>query len=147
MVNCILWNGGNEIWNNDGSTIAIDYSDVHGGYTGTGNFSADPLFVDASKRDYHLTALSPCIDKGDDTRSQGTTDYDGNPRIADARVDVGADEFYPHLYYTGSASPGATARVNIIGRGGAQAAWGASAFALPSPIRLSGPRLKSLCAS
>ena len=42
---CILWDGGNEIWNNDGSTIMITYSDVWSGWPGTGNIEADPCFV------------------------------------------------------------------------------------------------------
>ncbi len=31
LTNCILWDGGQEIWNNDGSNIEIWYSDVQGG--------------------------------------------------------------------------------------------------------------------
>jgi len=31
VTNCILRDGGNEIWNNNGSTITINYSDVQGG--------------------------------------------------------------------------------------------------------------------
>jgi hypothetical protein len=45
VTNCILWNGGNEIWNNDGSTITITYSGVWGGWPGIGNIEADPCFV------------------------------------------------------------------------------------------------------
>jgi len=56
ITNCIFWNGGNQIWNNDGSTITIGYSDVQGGQTdvydpcdglvwGEGNIDADPGFV------------------------------------------------------------------------------------------------------
>jgi hypothetical protein len=47
MTNCILWDGGNGIWNNDGSTISITYSDVQGGWSGDGNLDADPMFVQA----------------------------------------------------------------------------------------------------
>ena len=47
ISNCILWDGGNEIWNNDGSTIMITYSDVWGGWPGIGNIEADPCFVAA----------------------------------------------------------------------------------------------------
>jgi hypothetical protein len=31
IVNCIVWNGNNCLWNNDGSTITITYSDVQNG--------------------------------------------------------------------------------------------------------------------
>ena len=47
MANCILWDGGDEVWINDSSTVTIDYSDVQGGWSGPGsnNINADPLFV------------------------------------------------------------------------------------------------------
>jgi len=72
LTNCILWDADPEIWNNDGSTISITYSDVMGGWPGSGNIDADPLFVDSDgpdddpntweDNDYHLGAGSPCID-------------------------------------------------------------------------------------
>jgi hypothetical protein len=43
--NCIFWDGGNEITNLDNSIITVSYSDVEGGYSGTGNITADPCFV------------------------------------------------------------------------------------------------------
>jgi hypothetical protein len=43
--NCIFWDGGNEIANRDNSIITVTYSDVQGGYSGTGNMTADPCFV------------------------------------------------------------------------------------------------------
>jgi hypothetical protein len=85
MTNCILWNGGDEIWNNDGSTITINYTNVQGGWPGTGNIDADPMFVDPGNGDYRLQAGTPCIDAGDNTAvPQGITiDLDGNPRFLD----------------------------------------------------------------
>ena len=44
--NCIFWDGGNEIANRDNSIITVTYSDVKGGYSGTGNITADPCFVE-----------------------------------------------------------------------------------------------------
>jgi len=107
MTNCILWDGGDEIWNNDGSTIIIAYSDVHGGFPGEGNIDADPLFVDPDGGDLRLQPGSPCIDAGDNMAvpSDITTDLDGNPRFVDGPdtpdsgsgtppiVDMGAHEF------------------------------------------------------
>jgi hypothetical protein len=57
LANCILWDGSNEIWNNDGSVIAIEYCDIQGGQSqihdpcngvrwGAGNISADPQFAE-----------------------------------------------------------------------------------------------------
>lgn len=45
MANCILWNEGAEIWINDGSQVAVTYSDVEGGWPGTGNIDAPPMYV------------------------------------------------------------------------------------------------------
>ena len=45
ITNCILRNDGNEIHNNDNSTIEITYSNIQGGWPGQGNIDADPCFV------------------------------------------------------------------------------------------------------
>ncbi|MEJ2704910.1 MAG: C10 family peptidase, partial [Sedimentisphaerales bacterium] len=87
IINCILWDGGGEIYNKDDSTIAVTYSDVEGGaengpWPGEGNIDADPYFADPAADDYHLMSqagrwdptsqswlrdkrTSPCIDVGD----------------------------------------------------------------------------------
>ena len=82
LRNCILWDGGDEIFNGDGSEINIAYSDVQDGWSGEGNIDADPCFVDPNSGDYHLRSergrywpehdvwvldkvTSPCIDAGD----------------------------------------------------------------------------------
>jgi parallel beta-helix repeat protein len=46
LTNCILWDGGGEIFNNDGSTIIVTFSDVQGGRSGLGNVHLDPCFVE-----------------------------------------------------------------------------------------------------
>jgi hypothetical protein len=46
LVNCILWDGGDEIRNRDNSTIIATYSNIQGGFPGEGNIDTDPLFVD-----------------------------------------------------------------------------------------------------
>lgn len=92
VTNCIFWdNAPGQINNTDGATINVTYSDVQGGWTGTGNIDADPMFADADGR---LLAGSPCIDAGnDDAVPPGvTTDLDGNLRIQGACVDMGAFE-------------------------------------------------------
>jgi len=98
MVNCILWDGGNEIWNNDGSTIMVAYSDVQGGYPGTANIDSDPLFVTGPQGDFYLSqaaagqlTTSLCVDAGSapaaDIFIAGTTRTDG---VNDAAtVDMG----------------------------------------------------------
>jgi hypothetical protein len=81
----------------------VSYCNVQGGYLGTGNIDADPLFVDPDNGDLRLSPNSPCIDAGDNTDvPKGVLrDLDGNPRfVADAcagaggaTVDMGAYEF------------------------------------------------------
>ncbi|MHC4544740.1 MAG: right-handed parallel beta-helix repeat-containing protein [Planctomycetota bacterium] len=116
ISNCILWDGGNEIWNNDGSTIAITYSDVESGWPGEGNIETDPRFVELGywvlrddpnivvepndpnvvwiEGDYHLLPGSPCIDAGDPNYvvEPNETDLDGKPRVIGGRIDMGAYE-------------------------------------------------------
>ncbi len=60
---------------------------------GTGNISNEPLFVNLSAGDYHLTASSPCINAGDNSFIPNSTDLDGNPRIVGGTVDIGTYEY------------------------------------------------------
>ena len=58
-----------------------------------GNISADPLFVNPAN-DFHLTQGSPAINAGDNSAPNlPQTDFDGNPRIVNGTVDLGAYEF------------------------------------------------------
>lgn len=87
ITNTILWNNNPEpIYCHD---IILTYSDVQGSYTGEGNIDADPLFVDADNRDYHLQSGSPCIEAGTSGNAP-ETDIEGNPR--DEHPDMGAYE-------------------------------------------------------
>lgn len=90
VTNCILWDSGNEIWNNDGSIITIAYSDVQGGWPGEGNIDGVPLFVEPGhwnadglwlEGDYSLRAGSPCLDAGTDAEIY--EDIEGNIRPSD----------------------------------------------------------------
>ena len=124
LANCVLWDGGSEIRNFDGSTITITYSDVQDAdpndasvYPGLGNIDDDPRFVDADGSDnipgtgddnLRLMPDSPCSDAGDNTALPPgvTTDLEGNPRFIDNPdapdtgngpppiVDMGAYEFF-----------------------------------------------------
>jgi len=92
VTNCILWGDTpDEIVDTQDAAPIVTYSDVQGGYEGTGNIDADPMFADADGR---LLASSLCIDAGNDAAvpSGVTTDLDGNPRIQGACVDMGAFE-------------------------------------------------------
>ncbi len=89
------------------STLMVHHSDIEGGQEGIyvqcgtlswggGNINADPLFAAVG---YHLQRHSPCVNAGDPAYvpSPGETDIDGEPRVHDGRVDMGADEWQPML--------------------------------------------------
>jgi len=99
------------------STLLISYSDVEGGESAAvveadcwlfwmwGMHSDDPLFVDPDgpdddvltweDNDYHLSEYSPCIEAGDPftVPASDDIDMDGEPRLVDTWVDMGADEY------------------------------------------------------
>jgi hypothetical protein len=108
VTSCIVWdNGQNQIVDLEGSSTTVSFSDVGGGWPGTGNIDSDPRCVDPDNGDLRLSAGSPCIDAGDNTAvPEGITiDLDGNPRFVDDPdtvdagygdppiVDMGAYEF------------------------------------------------------
>lgn len=93
----------------------IDYTNIRGGWTGTGNIDMDPLFVNEADNDLHLQYASPCRDTGSIAHVQSTTDMEGDPRVAYDTVDMGADEFHPHLYFKGTAKPGHRVDIKLVG--------------------------------
>lgn len=71
VTNCILWDGGNEIFKNEYTWTVITYNDIQGGYSGTGNINLDPLFVTGPSGACYLSQTaagqavnSPCVDSG-----------------------------------------------------------------------------------
>jgi hypothetical protein len=118
LADCILWgdSGGEcEIFQ---SSPTVSYSDVQGGWTGTGNIDLDPLL--APLGDYGgptqtmaLLPGSPALDAGDPTfSSPGATDQRGLPRVADGRLDIGAFE---SRGFTLKAAPGSTPQRAAVG--------------------------------
>ena len=107
VTNCVFWDNSPNEFQNDGGMVTVTYSDVQGGFAGTGNIDADPMFVNPDNDDYHLSSGSPCIDAADNTAvPRGIdTDLEGNPRFVDDPdtedtgngdppiVDMGAYEF------------------------------------------------------
>jgi predicted outer membrane repeat protein len=122
LTNCVLWGdtaqfGIGEIYQSP-STI-ITYSDIQGGFTGTGNLNIDPQFVrspspggdgtwgtaDDDYGDLRLQATSPCINAGSNAAVPAgvTTDLAGNRRIIGPSVDMGAYEYGVTATVTGTS--------------------------------------------
>ncbi|MHC4463910.1 MAG: right-handed parallel beta-helix repeat-containing protein [Planctomycetota bacterium] len=100
VTNCILWGNapaGPQIYNYS-STPTVTYSDIAGGYTGTGNIDTDPCFADPYNGDYHLKSqagryepnsqswiqddvTSPCIDAGDPNSPIGNERFPNGGRV------------------------------------------------------------------
>ncbi|MHC4946514.1 MAG: right-handed parallel beta-helix repeat-containing protein [Planctomycetota bacterium] len=131
IENSIFWNNesheGPEISLDDNTRLLIDNSDVKGGADlvyigyqsslewGANNLDSDPLFVDSAGNDFHLTYSSPCRDTGNNGAVLEFFDFEGDPRIAYGFVDMGADEFYTHLYCTGDFTPSGAIEGKLVG--------------------------------
>jgi len=120
VTNTILWNNqapnGAQI---SGNNVVVTSCNVEGGWPGTGNIDADPLFVDAAGGDFHIPFTSPCKDGGDDLAPWlPATDPDGNARVFGAAADMGADEYARLLYHRGDVAPGAPIVIRVVGTPG-----------------------------
>jgi len=106
------------------SNISVTYSNIQGGWGGVGNIDADPKFADPLNLDFHIKYNSPCRDTGDKTLAAlPAFDFENDPRIAWGEVDMGADEFYNHLYTVGLPNHGKPIDVKITGQPGPASLW------------------------
>jgi len=76
------------------------------------SLAADPLLLDIPSRNFHLSALSPCI--GASTVAAGLVeDVDGQPRLVS--LDIGADEFSAAtIASVGAGCPGTGSVVPVL---------------------------------
>jgi hypothetical protein len=105
----------NSIWGNTASVVADDigflmpgtgtmngynnnYADMDGSWDNGGetNINVDPQFVDPDNGDFRLRSSSLCKDAGTNTVPNPpglpSTDFEGDARIINGTVDIGADE-------------------------------------------------------
>jgi len=117
LTNCILWLNNDsrgeaessQIETSD-STVTVHYCCIQGltgSLGGSGNINKDPQFKDPANDNYHLPPVSPCVNTGDTSYAaeNGEKDIDGEPRLVNGRVDIGADEYnnqrlVPSIYDT-----------------------------------------------
>lgn len=129
ITNCVVWanvNGlfGGEVYNYpaEPAPLTVTYSDVQGGYPGTGNINADPLFVNAATGDLHLKLGSPCLGKGTPSGAPAT-DMADNPRPDPpsmgayelAAVPATIMNFMLSPHQIAAPGPVVTANVSVVG--------------------------------
>jgi hypothetical protein len=114
---------------NDPAPATFSHSDVDGGEAevflqadttlnwGEGMIDADPRLVDPANHDFHLLPGSPCIDSGNNVPVVMDTDFEGDARIFNGIVDMGADESMAEALATNigqiEASTGGSAQLTL----------------------------------
>jgi parallel beta-helix repeat protein/predicted outer membrane repeat protein len=105
VINTILWADAPDEIKVVSGPILFEYCNIQGGYAGTGNIDTNPAFVDPASDNFHLGALSGCIDAAT-SDSAPEVDFDGTARYDDQATpdtgsgdityyDIGAYEYYP----------------------------------------------------
>lgn len=86
ILNTIIWGNGTSIETSGTPSVTVRYSDVEGGWSGTGNFDQDPLFIAGPSSSHACGAYflkqnppqsgdeSPCKNAGDDFATTYFTD-------------------------------------------------------------------------
>ena len=105
VTNCIFWGDtldncagssppddpGPEIWYSH-TPPTVTYCNVQGGYSGEKNINRDPLFIPHTDRAWILSGSSPCINAGKLLAGLPLVDIEGNHRIYNDSIDIGAHE-------------------------------------------------------
>jgi hypothetical protein len=104
--NIIYNNSGNQLYVYPSTGVTVSNCDIQGGYAGgIGIVNQDPVFVNPTDSigvmyqignyDWSLQQSSPCINAGDTALSNliPSSDIQGNPRVYQNRIDIGAYEY------------------------------------------------------
>lgn len=106
ISNSVLYNNGsNEIYEATAGYLTVQYSNVKGGYVGTGNINSDPKFINAATGNLKLAYNSPSVQSGDNTIYNTLADINtsldlaGKTRLSvniigtGANIDMGAYQY------------------------------------------------------
>ncbi len=127
ITNCILWRTSQykTTITREGGSVSVRNSIVYGGYPGTGNLDADPLFVKMAGPDnvagngddvLELQPTSPALNAGiADTTGLNLppTDFTGKPRLIGVRLDMGAVESWAGQWAANPARNVITGRIFV----------------------------------
>lgn len=120
IVNSILWANTARLPGAPGQLTGVaevSHCCVQGGHPGSNNLASDPL-LEPTPGYFHIAYPSPCRNAGLAETGAGDTDFEGDPRAAEDRPDIGADEWHPHLYVRGPVAGSASLDLACIGHPG-----------------------------
>jgi uncharacterized repeat protein (TIGR01451 family) len=92
IVNSIIWGHSDDL---NVAVEKVSFSNVGDGEYGgvNNNISIDPQFSNPNDNDIHILGTSPMVDAGNsDVANLPATDMDGDDRVLETAVDIGADE-------------------------------------------------------
>jgi hypothetical protein len=122
LKNCIVYYNSSysSVTNNwAGNSLWLDYCCTTPVAPGTNTITAEPLFSDPTIGNYRLSAQSPCIDAGiNEQWVTAARDVEGNQRIFNGCVDIGAYEYtmtaYPRVWLQGACRSTGHAMTNVL---------------------------------
>lgn len=142
LRNCIVWantsiTGGTAVAGGEPNGVDIAFSNVQGGWPGTGILVADPLFRNPLLGDFRLIESSPCRDAGSTSLpSPPLTDISLSPRTLGVGPDLGCYEIVREFPGTGD-DLAMSIKIDGIASGAAIAAVSAPALisvSITSPL-------------